>query len=109
LRLKFKVRFSVFNYFLLFIGCCWHLLAPVGKRWQIFIPTHLRFPQTTGRSMGLANKSVVLYESHQDRKKVEISSGGRGFLSFLRRAVLRPSEANTFVSTGLLARPQDLA
>jgi hypothetical protein len=57
------VRFAVFYYFLLLLGFCWHVLAAAGTCWQTLIPAHLRFPQTTGRSMGLANKSVVLYES----------------------------------------------
>jgi hypothetical protein len=49
--------------FYYFFTICWHLLAAAGKRWYAFIPAHLRFPQTIRRSMGLANKSVVLYQS----------------------------------------------
>ena len=64
------VRFAVFYYFLLLFGFCWLLLAAAGTCWQALIPAHLCVPQTTGRSMGLANKSVVLYESIKGKEVV---------------------------------------
>ena len=49
---------------LLFVALSWPLLAPAGTHWHAFTPVHRRFHQTTiGKRMGLANKSVVLYQN----------------------------------------------
>lgn len=63
----------------LLLGFCWLLLAAAGTYWQTLIPAHLASLQTTGRSLGLANKSVVLYESIKIGKKWRFSFSGLGF------------------------------